>query len=95
MLEPIIDEIVQRISEKLKESLEQRTDQIMDVDGLCKYLSVQRKWVLQRTCKNEIPCYRLSGKELRFRQSEIDAWLKACREPDNPFHGKFPARKKS
>lgn len=90
MFEPIIEEIVNRIAEKLKESLNPKTDEIMDVDRLSQYLSVQRKWILERTCKNEIPCYRLSGKELRFRQSEIDEWLKSCREPDSPF----PARKR-
>jgi excisionase family DNA binding protein len=56
-------------------------DQIMDVSGLCKYLSVTPKWIHERTHLKEIPFCKLSNKQLRFRKRAIDKWLESLSTP--------------
>lgn len=69
-------------------------DEIMDVPGLCKYLSVTAKWIHERTHLKEIPYYKGSNKMLRFRKREIDKWLESVRTPAiGQYTGKLKAIK--
>lgn len=56
-------------------------DDIMDMKGLCAYLKVTPKWVHERTHSHEIPFYKLSNKQLRFRKREIDKWFDSLKTP--------------
>ena len=65
-------------------------DTVLDVPGLCKYLHVTPKWVHERTHLKEIPFYKLSNKQLRFRKRDIDKWLDFLKTPAlNHFTGKM------
>jgi excisionase family DNA binding protein len=79
-----IEAISQKVVEALKQYLngrgQAREDRILDVKGLCRYLSVPTSWVYERTHLKEIPHYK-AGNHLRFRQSEIDKWLSTFRVP--------------
>ena len=47
---------------------------LMDVEGLCKYLDVKKSWVYQHI--RDIPHFKLCGL-LRFDKAKIDAWLES------------------
>ena len=85
-LEPLdVQTIAEKVVELLKPYLSQRADRqediIFDVPGLCEYLHVTSKWVHERTHLKEIPCYKLSNKQLRFRKKKIDKWLDSLETP--------------
>jgi len=44
------------------------------VGEVAEFLGVSKRWVHERTRRNEIPCYRL-GMALRFDPREILAWV--------------------
>ena len=44
------------------------------VGQVAEFLGVSKRWVHERTRRNEIPCYRL-GMALRFDPKEIRAWV--------------------
>ena len=89
-----IDRITQKVVDVLKPFI--RTDRdpavdgILDMEGLCSYLKVTPKWVHERTHLKEIPFYKLSNKQLRFRKRDIDKWLDSLKTPAlNHFTGKM------
>ena len=90
-----IQQITERVVEALKPYLAGVTrppeeDTIFDVQELCGYLKVTRKWVHERTHFKEIPYYKLSNKQLRFRKRDIDKWLLSLKTPAiNQFSGKM------
>jgi excisionase family DNA binding protein len=43
------------------------------VGQVAQFLGVSKRWVHERTRRNEIPCYRL-GTALRFDPEEIRTW---------------------
>lgn len=43
------------------------------VGDLCRFLGVSKRWVHERTRRDEIPCYRL-GALLRFNPEEVQTW---------------------
>jgi excisionase family DNA binding protein len=96
-LVPLREMFREIVREELKTVLSSKNyheDQIMDVTGLCKYLSVTPKWIHERTHLKEIPYYKLSNKQLRFRKKDIDKWLETLRTPAiNDFKGKLRAIK--
>lgn len=56
-------------------------DGLMDTEGLSNYLGVPESWVYRRTAKGHpdpLPFVKVGGL-LRFRPSEIEAWLEAHR----------------
>ncbi|MFC1552472.1 helix-turn-helix domain-containing protein [Candidatus Latescibacterota bacterium] len=55
-------------------------DVIFGVDELSKYLLVTKKWIYERTCRNEIPHYKIRD-SLRFKKTEIDNWFNKQRVP--------------
>lgn len=65
-------------------------DIFFDVPGLCEYLKVSSKWIHDRTHLKEIPFYKLSNKQLRFRKKDIDKWLDSLKTPAiNEYRGKL------
>jgi hypothetical protein len=80
-----IQAIAEKVVEHLKPYLLQRPDRqedtVLDVPGLCEYLHVTPKWIHERTHLKEIPCYKLSNKQLRFRKKKIDKWLESLETP--------------
>lgn len=58
-------------------------DPMMDVHALAEYLGVAEGTILLWRKKGKAPrAYRL-GRALRWRKSEVDAWLDAQMEPAN------------
>lgn len=86
-----IDAISQKLAERIKPLLpgwDRHDDTILDVKGLCDYLQVTPKWVYERTHRKEIPYYKPSNKQLRFRKKEIDRWLDSYKIPAiNEYRG--------
>jgi excisionase family DNA binding protein len=75
---------------RLRSTGQDRPDDVLDVKGLCDYLHVSAKWIHERTHLKEIPFYKLSNKQLRFRKRDIDKWLDSLKTPAlNRFTGKM------
>lgn len=84
--QPDIQAIAEKVLDTLKPYLsrsgkEQPQDDILDVQGLCLYLKVTAKWVYEQTHLKTIPHYKLTGKALRFKRSEIDKWMVGLKTP--------------
>jgi excisionase family DNA binding protein len=47
---------------------------LLDVDGAAAYLGMTEKGIRRRVQERTIPYYKV-GRLLRFRRSELDAWL--------------------
>ncbi|MEW6686316.1 MAG: helix-turn-helix domain-containing protein [Candidatus Edwardsbacteria bacterium] len=74
-----IEAIAQRVVELLRPILSgnsnQEDDTLFDVEGLSKYLKVNKQWVYDKVHQGAIPYYKV-GKYPRFRKSEINGWFK-------------------
>ena len=93
-----VQAIAERVVEVLKPYLSHREDRqqdiVFDVPGVCDYLHVTSKWIHERTHLKQIPYYKLSNKQIRFRKKDIDKWLESCKTPSiNDFRGKIRAIK--
>ncbi len=47
---------------------------LLTVEELCQFLGVSKRWIHERTRRQEIPCYRF-GTALRFDPEEIRMWM--------------------
>ena len=54
------------------------------VEHVAEFLGVSKRWIHERTRRDEIPCYRL-GTALRFDPEEIRAW--AAKFHNHPQEG--------
>jgi excisionase family DNA binding protein len=93
-----LDTIAARVIEALRPCLSGKDngkdDSVLDVPGLCDYLKVTPKWIHERTHLKEIPFYKLSNKQLRFRKRDIDKWLDSLRTPAiNPLSSRMKLMK--
>jgi len=90
-----IQAIVEGVIDRLKPPISKNSsndDKILDVPGLCNYLHVTPKWIHERTHLKEIPYYKLSNKQLRFKKR--DKWLESLKTPAiNEYKGKLKAIK--
>jgi hypothetical protein len=90
-----LEEIKQAVLDALKpllygNSKQETGDTIFDVPGLSEYLHVTPKWIHERTHLKEMPFYKLSNKQLRFRKRDIDKWLDSLRTPAvNKYTGRL------
>ena len=50
------------------------TDRLLTVTDLCRLLGMSRRWVHERTRRQEIPCYRF-GTALRFDLEDVRRWM--------------------
>jgi len=54
---------------------------LLTPEEVAQYFQVNRQWVYERTCKNEIPHIKV-GKYLRFEQQEIKRWAGGMAVPE-------------
>ena len=80
-IQQIVAGVIAGIRPLLKNKDAHTDDTILDVSELCKYLHVTPKWIRERTHLKEIPYYKLSNKQLRFRKKDIDKWLDSLNTP--------------
>jgi excisionase family DNA binding protein len=65
------------------------TDRLLTTREVAEILALSPDAVLRRWRAGELPGFRLSSKALRFRESELLAWLEEKREGPNgasPLH---------
>jgi excisionase family DNA binding protein len=62
----------------------------MTVTEAAEFLGVVPGTVYHFVSERRIPCVHLSARCLRFRRSDIDAWI--ARKVDNPDSADFPAK---
>jgi excisionase family DNA binding protein len=60
------------------------SDRLLTAREVSDLLGLSTPSILRRWRSGELPGFRLSSNVLRFRRSEIDAWLEARRGPDSP-----------
>jgi excisionase family DNA binding protein len=53
----------------------QHTERLMTAQEVSELVSVSRSTILDWHQAGVIPSYRLNGRAVRFRSSEIEAWL--------------------
>jgi excisionase family DNA binding protein len=60
------------------------SDRLLTTREVAAFLGVSPETVLRRWRVGELPGYRLASNVLRFRESEIEAWLQGTR-PERPL----------
>jgi excisionase family DNA binding protein len=55
------------------------TDRLLTTRQVAAFLGVSPETVLRRWRAGELPGYRLASNVLRFRESELEAWLEGTR----------------
>lgn len=76
---PYIREELEQISERLRSLLSQE-EQYLTIDGAAAFLKVARSRLYKFTMYKEIP-YIKKGGILRFRKSDLVAWLESGSQP--------------
>ncbi len=79
LIDTIVEKMVERLKPLLSNTNNSKDDELMDVQGLSKYLKVKESWVYEKIHTKGIP-YRKVGKFPRFRKKHIDLWV------SNPYH---------
>jgi len=54
------------------------TGQLLTAREVAELLSVSTETVLRWTRRGDLPALRLPGGAIRYRQTELDAWLATC-----------------
>ena len=52
-------------------------DELWDIGRLSQYLRVKRSTIYAMICRNRIPVVKISGRCVRFRESDIEHWLES------------------
>jgi excisionase family DNA binding protein len=52
----------------------------LTVSEICTMLKVSEPWVYRLIKEERIPFFRIAGKAVRFKQSEVLAWIEAGRD---------------
>ena len=73
LLGAILNELEQ-LPDKLKPPRE-----IMDLDEFCQYTGTSKRYSYRLTSENRVPHYKLNGKKIFFKRSEVDQWLTTSR----------------
>jgi excisionase family DNA binding protein len=55
------------------------SDRLLTTREVAAFLGLSSETVLRRWRRGELPGYRLASNVLRFRESEIEAWLEGTR----------------
>lgn len=58
------------------------TDRLLTTREVADWLGLSTETVLRRWRSGELPGFRLATNVLRFRESEIEAWLAGRRNPE-------------
>lgn len=95
LVDSIADKVIEKLTPFIAGNGKPATDDtIFNVQDLAEYLHVTPKWIHERTHLKNIPFYKLSNKQLRFRKRDIDKWLDSLKTPAiNQFTGKLRAIK--
>src|SRR3972149_10039491 len=54
---------------------------LLTPEEVARHFQVNRQWVYERTCRNEIPHIKV-GKYLRFQRQEIERWTEGMTGPE-------------
>lgn len=79
LLDTAIEKHTARLIAELKPALANRKydgDELFDVHGLSKYLSVETSWIYKQVSLKTIPYFKV-GKYTRFRKRDIDRWIES------------------
>jgi excisionase family DNA binding protein len=52
-------------------------DELWDIGRLSQYLNVKRSTIYAMICRKRIPVVKISGRCVRFRESDIERWLES------------------
>lgn len=81
MLEPIIDDCVNRAMLNFMKSLPQESQDesvVFDIDEAAKYLRLTKQTMYSYVHRNQIINYK-GGKRVYFRKKDLDAWIERGR----------------
>jgi len=53
------------------------TEKLIGIQAAAEYLGIPKSTLYVWTCRKKIPCIRISSRMLRFRLSELEAWLQS------------------
>jgi excisionase family DNA binding protein len=73
--------IIGFLQKLLQEAQAVQNRSLLTPEEVARYFQVNRQWVYERTCKNEIPHMKV-GKYLRFEQQEIKRWAGGMAVPE-------------
>ena len=73
--------IIGFLQKLLQEAQAAQNRSLLTPEEVAQYFQVNRQWVYERTCKNEIPHIKV-GKYLRFQREEIDRWTGGMAVPE-------------
>jgi excisionase family DNA binding protein len=68
-----LEQVADRLDEIQETLLCAKT--ILTAPEAAKYLAISQGYLYRLTSERRIPCYRPSGKILRFNREELDHWL--------------------
>ncbi|HME44592.1 MAG TPA: helix-turn-helix domain-containing protein [Syntrophorhabdales bacterium] len=52
-------------------------DELWDIGKLAQYLRMKRSTIYAMICRKRIPVVKISGRCVRFRESDIERWLES------------------
>jgi predicted DNA-binding transcriptional regulator AlpA len=74
----LLDSIRQVVAEEVAKAIKgSKEDRLVDIDELCKVLSVEKAWVYHNT--KRLPFARKVGGNLRFSNNDLQRWIQAQR----------------
>jgi excisionase family DNA binding protein len=85
--EAVLDAIAAKVAAQIKPTLMRppesraQAEELMSVCQLAAHLGVSKDGIYRKTAGNEIPFVKV-GRLVKFRRSEIDAWLSTRSVPD-------------
>ncbi len=51
------------------------TDEWLEIDEACRVLRSSKSWIYKKTMQNQLPFYKLGGKKLLFKRSELNHFI--------------------
>jgi len=60
---------------EIRQLLTAQTDEPLNIDEACKYLSLSKSFVYKLTSKGQIPYFKPNNKKIYFKKSELNEWL--------------------
>jgi len=73
--------IIGFLQKLLQESQAAQERALLTPGEVARHFQVNRQWVYERTCRNEIPHIKV-GKYLRFQRQEIERWTEGMTVPE-------------
>jgi excisionase family DNA binding protein len=73
-------QIIERL-DRIEAKIENQRDEYLTFEEGADYLNFSPSYLYKLTHQNKIPFYRPNGKKIRFKRSELNAWIEAKRVP--------------